>query len=120
MERDHLASRTVVMHNQVVNAADFVVCHHDPVDLTDKFGIRRLSEQWIEGFPRRAEPRVQDKKSHQRTAVPVNMQTGVVAGQRGNQNHSRRADVTQAVRRCGAHGRGVQFFSNTAVVKTHV
>ena len=104
MEGDHHPAGAVVVDDQIMDADDTGVSHHQLADAGDKFRRRRRAQQRIQGIPGSADAGPEDERGHQNTAPAVDLQTGELADQRGGQHGGGGDAVAEAVSGGGLHG----------------
>lgn len=120
MEGDHHPAGTVVVDDQIMDADDTGVGHHQPADAGDEFRRRRRAQQRVQGIPGGADTGPEDERSHQNTAPAVDLQTGELADQRGGQYGGGGDAVAEAVSGGGLHGGRVQLLADPAVIEPHI
>ena len=120
MEGDHHPAWAVVVYHQIVDPGDFPVRQHQLLHLPDEFRRRRRAKQGIDGILCGVDPALEDKQRHQNTHPAVNGDAGEMPHQCGEQHGKGGHAVAERVRGSGQQNRGVQPFTDGAVVYRHI
>ena len=120
MQRDHPASRAVIVYDKVMHADHAVLLHYDMLNFLNKLLRRGLPKQGADGLLRGANAGIADEHRNQEACVTVDLPPCPFADQHGKQNDRSRGHIGKAVQRRCAHRRGIDLFADAAVIKEHI
>ena len=108
------------MDDQVVDAQDGAMGHHQVPDALDELMGGRRAQQGIQGVLHGVDAGPEDKGRHQHAAPAVDQQIREAAHQGGHQHRRRGRAVAEGVHGRGRHGRGIPLLAQPVVVEKHI
>lgn len=116
VQRDHHASGTVVVDDEIVNTCYALVRVDDIGDLVNERLFGGRAEQRIHRFLGGANARDQNEDRYENTAIRVDVDVCEMRDQKTRKNHARRYAVGKAVVRGGSHGGGADLFADSEII----
>ena len=110
---------TVVVQDQVMNAADVGIFQHLALQLLDQLAVRALAEQRIDRVAHHLDAAENDQHRHRDTRVTVRREAGETRHRRRRQHHGGGQNIAQAVERRRLQHGGVDLFPQFAVEEEH-
>ena len=120
VEGDHHPAGAVVVDDQIVDAQNGAVGHHQIPDALDELMGGRRAQQGVQRVPHRIDAGPENKGRHQHAAPAVDLQARETAHQRGDQHRGGGHTVAEGVHGGGLHGGRGQLLPQPPVVEEHI
>ena len=107
VSRGEILVGAVIVHDDVMHAADAAAFQQAGPQFLDEFGTGRLAQERIDRLAQDPDPAVKHQQGRQKTRAAVNRETGEFVRGGGDQHHDRAGDIAQAVDRHRLNGPGI-------------